>query len=256
MFQYAFCTALREKGFKVKIDISYYNYFNMHNGYELERVFGIKEDYISKSGKHMRWLRLLDKHKPSFLCSVDKMEYSEHYVKNPKKYLFGYWQYENYFSEIKPLIHSLFKFRNIDAQNQELSKQIKSEESVSLHIRRGDYENEDYLGENYYFDAILKIKETVNNPMFYIFSDDSIAADKIVSKMDINYQIIRHNKGKDSYKDMYLMSKCRHNIIANSSFSWWGAWLNINANKIEIAPKMWLNTSPSLHPQLKNWIII
>jgi len=257
MFQYAFCVALREKGHKVKIDLSYYDYYKMHNGYELERVFGIKEDYISESGVHMLWLRILNRFFPSYLCSDDR-EYSTSKLINPKKYLFGYWQNENYFSGVKPQLRSLFKFRNIDPVNLGIADQMDSVESVSLHIRRGDYVDcgIDLMDEIYYQNAILKIKEMTSNPIFYIFSDDAVAAERMASKMGIHYQLIQHNKGRDSYKDMFLMSKCHHNIIANSSFSWWGAWLNTNANKIVIAPKIWLSTSPSLRPQSKDWILV
>ena len=80
------------------------------------------------------------------------------------------------------------------------------------------------------------IESKVHNPRYFIFSDDMEAAKEIAGRLGINYIPVTLNSGVDSYKDMFLMSQCKHNIIANSSFSWWGAWLNNNANKIVIAP--------------------
>jgi len=106
MFQYAFVLSLRSKGINVKLDISYYDFWkkynwHMHNGYELEAVFGIQEDYISKQGLHMKWLRLLDRHDPLSIIKKDDNCFDSKYARTASKYYYGYWQDEQYFIDIK-----------------------------------------------------------------------------------------------------------------------------------------------------------
>ena len=257
MFQYALLLSLKNQGFEVKEDISYYDFFKMHNGYELERVFGIKEQLVNKQGIHMLWLRTLNKLRPSLLYEFDKYYYNENVVYTPKCYIFGYWQDERYFGD-KDEIKRLFSFREIDAYNATLAKEMQSCNSVSLHVRRGDYAafGMTVIEEDYYRKAIEKINSMVDRPVYYIFSDDIEFSKKMANNLGIVYQIISHNRGIDSYKDMYLMSNCKHNIIANSSFSWWGAWLNGNKEKIVIAPQIWDTNKTSFHPQCKDWILL
>ena len=98
----------------------------------------------------------------------------------------------------------------------------------------------------------------VNNPQFYFFSDDLQWCIDKFNTQD-NYHFVDINTGKDSWQDMYLMSQCKHNIIANSSFSWWGAWLNDNGEKIVIAPNPWFRTwskESSYDVIPDNWIMI
>lgn len=262
MFQYAFACALRAKGIGVKLDISYYDYWSkfnwhMHNGYELEHVFGIKENYINKQGLHMKWIRLLDHYDPLAIIKKDENQFDCNYTKTLSRYYFGYWQDEKYFIDIKEEIHNIFQFQNIDQENNLLAQKMLSCNSVSLHIRRGDYSKlgMTIIGEDYYAKAIKHIITTVANPFFFIFSDDKDEARNIAKQMNISYTIIDNNHGSNSYKDMYLMSKCKHNIIANSSFSWWGAWLNNNENKIVIAPETWDVKLTNFHPQPTNWLL-
>jgi hypothetical protein len=93
-----------------------------------------------------------------------------------------------------------------------------------------------FIGLRYYIDAIRKIKKDIRDPLFFVFSDDIIWCKENLSQFLDKSYFIDHNKGKDSYKDLLLMSACKHNISANSTFSWWGAWLNKNKNKICIKP--------------------
>lgn len=258
MFQYALLLALRKRGFHVQADISYYDFFQMHNGFELERVFGIKEQLINKQKEHITWLRLLNRFRPSFLYKFDGYEFDNWVLTKPHPYIFGYWQDERYFLEIAEDVRRTYDFKDIDKQNKLLSNEMSSLNSVSLHIRRGDYAEfgMNIIGEDYYEKAVSIIKNKVNNPIFYIFSDDIAVAENMAKGMGLNYQIVKHNRGKDSYKDMYLMSQCKHNIIANSSFSWWGAWLNNYNGKIVLAPKFWSKKRPSFAPQCVDWILL
>lgn len=120
---------------------------------------------------------------------------------------------------------------------------------VSIHIRGGDYitskKDNALFGNictsNYYKNAIEHIKNSLKDPIFLIFTNDKDYAVQLLNGE--SFQIVDWNNGKESFRDMYLMSLCKHNIIANSSFSWWGAWLNQNDSKIVIAPNRWFNDS-------------
>ena len=257
MFQYALVLSLRKKGHDVIIDTSMYDYEKMHNGYELERVFGIDDNIINKKGFHLFILRLLNKYQPVSIVSFDNGLYNKNIIDSPKRFINGYWQDEKYFIDIEMTVKETFQFINIDEDNKKLASEVLSNNSVSLHIRRGDYASfgMTIMGKEYYAKAINYIKENITDPFFYVFSDDKNAAEEIISELGIKYKYIDKNHGLDSYKDMYLMSQCKHNIIANSSFSWWGAWLNPNPSKIIIAPKIWDGKNKEFHPQSKKWIL-
>ena len=165
-------------------------------------------------------------------------------------YLDGYFQSEKYFQHIKERILSEFTLRDSQGnQNKLLAVEMKSCNSVSLHIRCGDYlkdVNKALFGgvctHDYYKEAIQYLENGITNPQFYLFSDDHTEALKVLGNKS-NVRIVEGNIGDKSYLDMYLMSQCRHHIIANSSFSWWGAWLNPSPDKIVIAPSKWFADS-------------
>jgi hypothetical protein len=177
-------------------------------------------------------------------------------------YLMGYWQSEKYFSAISEQIREDFSFRlAINNQNTQLAFKISQHNAVSLHIRRGDYANNPTVTAthglcpiSYYHNAIEYIAHRVKQPYFFIFSDDIVWAKENL-KMDLHSTYIDHNQGAESYNDMRLMSLCRHHIIANSSFSWWGAWLNPNIDKIAIAPKQWFVKDVNTQDLIpKDWV--
>ena len=161
----------------------------------------------------------------------------------------GTWQSEKYFSQVAEDLRKTYTFRenllNYQTKNSlEIIRQLK--ESVSIHIRRGDYLSPTYANgfggictKDYYHHAIELINSRVDNPSFFVFSDDlDWCRNNIIIE---NAVYVDWNTGEDSWQDMFLMSKCKHNIIANSSFSWWGAWLNSSPDKIVIAPRVWWN---------------
>lgn len=165
-------------------------------------------------------------------------------------FLEGYWQSEKYFEPIANQIRADFTLKQeFDGKNKEVQKLMQSTNSISLHIRRGDYVSNVHAQKvhglcdiNYYEEA-MKILETKEhgNINYFVFSDDlAWAKENLSSKYPLHF--IDNNAGKDSYKDILLMSYCQHNIIANSSFSWWGAWLNPNPDKMVIAPKKWFGS--------------
>lgn len=163
-------------------------------------------------------------------------------------FMVGYFQNERFFKKYAADIRNLFAFQgDLPIETEKLKTEIESQNAVSIHIRRTDYVSSGYyyvLSVGYYKRAMKYIARNVDNPHFYIFSDD---IDWVENNMDFNYPhtFVKINKGRDSYLDMYLMSLCKHNIIANSTFSWWGAWLNKNPDKIVIAPDVWgFSTDP------------
>lgn len=258
MFEYAFLLALRNQGHDVVLDTSYYGFLHMHNGYELDRVFGINEEIVNKQGLHILFLRFLNKFASPSYYLIDSLEYNAHYLNSPSRFLKGYWQDERYFKDIDATIREAFQFKDVDRVNLDFAKEMQDCNSVSVHIRRGDYSyyGMTLIGEDYYKRALGYIGDRIDSPVFYFFSDDEYVAKRIAEKLNVVCRFVTHNRDVDSYKDMYLMSHCRHNIVANSSFSWWGAWLNRNNEKIVIAPALWDDKKPSFHPQLSEWVLL
>ncbi|MBI3558770.1 alpha-1,2-fucosyltransferase [Candidatus Gottesmanbacteria bacterium] len=162
-------------------------------------------------------------------------------------YLDGYWQDEKYFIEFTGQIKKDFKFKSKPNKNVvQYLKKINSSNSVCIHIRRADYVNNAKVrqsvgicGRQYYERAIKHISKRVMDPIFFVFSEPD-GLEWAEKNLKFNYPHTLVKSGKD-YEDLQLMSSCEHNIIANSSFSWWGAWLNTNPHKIVVAPEPWLN---------------
>lgn len=162
-------------------------------------------------------------------------------------YLSGYWQSEKYFKNIKSYIVEDFNNRvsPISTQNRLIADLISNTNSVSLHVRRTDYITNpiarDFHGvctSEYYYNSMKYIESRIKNPTYFVFTDEhEWARRNINSKHKIVF--VENNHGNDSHEDMRLMKICKNNIIANSSFSWWGAWLNQNKSKIVVSPKQW-----------------
>lgn len=162
-------------------------------------------------------------------------------------YLTGYWQSPLYFDAIRSILLKDFELgEKPSKKDYPFFDDITRQNSVSIHIRRGDYvSNPEYLkihglcSIEYYQGAIEYICRKVANPAFYIFSDDMDWAKENLQIKNPCIYVTGTPAGKDHF-EMHLMSLCKHNIIANSSFSWWGAWLNKSSEKIVIAPKKWM----------------
>lgn len=163
-------------------------------------------------------------------------------------YIRGYFACERYYADIMPDLRKQIKFpESNNPLNLKMAKEMENCQSVSMHIRRGDYlntENAAMFGnictDAYYEKAVEIVGKNIKNPHFYIFSDDiSYVKEKYAGKQ---YTIVDINHGEDSFYDMWLMSQCKHNICANSTFSFWGARLNNNENKIMIRPTIHKNS--------------
>jgi len=266
MFQYAAGRALSlSKNTQLKLFTRDYTGYTLHSGFELDSIFKLNIQTVNDEELHaiLGWRkyklirRILEKNLVSSLglgfLRGNKLVVEPHFswwsgfLNLPSDcYIVGYWQSEKYFQHVSEVIKDDFKFKNpLDGLNAELADEITARHSVSLHVRRGDYITNSktaavhgFCGVEYYQKAIDHIAKTVESPVFYVFSDD-ITWVKSNIKIDFPCTYITHNTGTDSYYDMQLMSYCQHNIIANSSFSWWGAWLNNNPKKIVVAPSQW-----------------
>jgi len=161
--------------------------------------------------------------------------------------LWGHWQSEKYFADIADDVRSAFHFRKkLSGEVEVLAEQIKNSNSVSIHVRRGDYVKFENMKKiagdtnlSYYSRAVSYIAERVSSPHFFVFSDDiAWCHENIKVQFPVTYLDDKTAGHKNAYH-LELMSLCKHNIIANSTFSWWGAWLNNNPDKIVVAPERW-----------------
>jgi len=267
MFQYACGKSVASRlGVELKLDVSLVqdraerkNF--TYRDYELG-VFKIKEEiatieevrqYIPNLWNSKLYLKQLYKLKRffngnSFYNEKLKFIYNKdiEQVKD-NTYLYGYFQTEIYFKTLRNELLQIFRIQQeIDLINSSLISQMKSENSISIHVRRGDYLNSPFEIldiQNYYQKAIEFIQKEINSPVFYIFTNDYLWVEKNFELLNIKKTIVKINSGNQSYLDMILMSNCKHNICANSSFSWWGAWLNTNPSKIVIAPDRWFKNA-------------
>lgn len=180
---------------------------------------------------------------------------------NKHCYLEGYWQKEDYFKSIRELIIKKYHFNHDVLSNIsiKMSHALINENSVSIHVRRGDYiANNLYFecDEKYFRTAMDYISKRISDVKFYVFSDDIDWAKE--QSFFSQCHFFDYDQLSGSWNDLFLMSCCKHNIIANSSFSWWGAWLNQNPTKIVIGPKRWFIPDElyNLSPIPDNWIKI
>lgn len=277
MFQYAVGRrAAHINNTKLKLDTTGYEKQNKitPRKYSLD-VFNIEENFATKKEinrlkKHNIIQRISSKIYPVFVNKSYVKEKSFNFDPDilnasDNTYLEGYWACEKYFNDVENIIRKEFTFKNQpNTISQQTINQIKRCDSVSIHIRRGDYVEDKKTNQthgicslDYYRRSIEYIVSKIKNPHLYIFSDDSKWVKQNFKVSYLNTVVDCNFKKKD-YEDMRLMSKCKHNIIANSSFSWWGAWLNNNKNKIVITPKKWFNNktidTKDLIPQ--SWIKI
>lgn len=274
MSQYAFYLAKREH---CKCHYIYDpRSSNEHNGYELDYAFNIKANSITQ--RILTYIYIYGTGHP-FISKILRpfiniireplnYDYNDNYIKNKGKgiinFYIGGWHSEKYFINIREQILNKFSFntKNLDESNKQWAKIIsKDPHSISIHIRRGDYvkiDPNDYYQFNnvstlkYYNQAINIFKKKLGNSRFYIFSNDIEWCQK--NFIGNNYYFINVNKGKDSIYDLYLMTLCKHHINANSTFSWWGAWLSNNTNKEVIVPHDFIRNVETKDIYPNSWI--
>ena len=234
MFQYALYCSLVSMEKQVIFDTSYYKHEAVHSGYELERCFNIKAGVDKYDHFNVAWKTFY-----SLMSKMKKYSFGNIIMESPqeilnlnsvpdKAVLFGYWQSEYYFKSLKNKIVSEFSFQNISKESKVIAEQMRKENSVAIHVRRGDYlKATQYVNlseTNYYERAIEYINTHVANPQYYVFSDE---IDWCKKNMKLPWKTIYvdFNTGMKSYEDMYLISSSRNAILANSSFSWWAGYL-------------------------------
>lgn len=261
MFQYAAGRALAELNqTTLKLDIAGFDTYKLHK-YGLDNFMitasVASDDEIKKLvGRTRRGAgvcRLTNLIRPYYRRSVVQerhFHFDPDILKaGPNVYLSGYWQSEKYFKAVADILRREFVVKHPpDQNNQEIAQEVKSTNSVSLHVRRGDYVSDSGTHQvhgscslEYYRQALDILAKRVSRPQFFVFSDD---IEWVKEHLDIGFPatFVSHNGPKRNYEDLRLMSLCRHHIIANSSFSWWGAWLSSWEGKQVIAPRRWLNS--------------
>ncbi len=178
-------------------------------------------------------------------------------------YLEGFWQSEKYFKPIEQTIRREFIVKDEPSTiNSKYLDEIRSVNSISIHVRRGDYVEDKETNAihgvcsvDYYRDAIRLVSAEISDPRFYIFSDDVKWAKANLSNSLHHVVYIDHNQTAP-HEDLRLMYSCKHHIIANSSFSWWGAWLNASPEKKVIAPRNWFRTLENKDIIPNGWLAI
>ena len=261
MFQYAAARMLTERNRPVKIDQSFLTTHHTDTpdftarklALDLFRNISLTnatEPQLSlfKSGSfYYRLLRLISWRQ--FVSIHQETEYVDfNLVKSKNIYLDGYFQSEKYFSKVKELIKDEFEFPELDSKNQDMAmRMLTATNSVSVHIRRGDYlrsqqtyNTHGILPLSYYQSALGCLKDLYPDISLFIFSDDISWAKENLVGLNVRKSFIEGNADSESWKDMALMTYCKHHIIANSSFSWWGAWLKKNDGEV-YAPEHWYN---------------
>jgi len=261
MFQYAFGRSLSQRlGCQFKLDTSFLDYRPKNSEHTLRslelNIFAMdvpladqrelrgfqpvvkSRDVVSYVFRKLFGKPIIMEHGLAFDSAIR--------IAKDGSYFSGFWQSTEYFDDYAYSIRKDFTFRfPLTHQNKEMADEISNSESTSIHVRRGDYlsnasakQVHGVCTEEYYHTAIKCIKDQVLNPRFFIFSDDPQWAKQTFAEIG-DAVFVEQNLQVDQYRDMQLMSLCKHHIIANSSFSWWGAWLNPKGDEIVIAPKKW-----------------
>ncbi len=265
MFQYAAGLTLAQRhGSQLLFDLEWFDAFQLHQGLELHRVFGLELPVASAEEKWgvLGWLamprlrKLLSRHylrqlRPSSLAVEPYFHFWPGFKELPSDvYVDGYWQSERYFLSAEDRVRDAFRFAvPLDARNACLVQHMEATSSISLHVRRGDFAHNAQVTRvhgvdlaEYYRLAIEAIGREVADPHYFVFSDEP---EWVRENLEIEapWTLVEHNRGVDSYRDMQLMSCCKHHILANSTFSWWGGWLNPSSSKRVVAPAQWLRSS-------------
>ena len=260
MFQYA---AARACGERLQTDVAFDDEYFLHPDrfgsawpYQLDLLKTQIQKWHSKVPKAafdpvFRLIRRLNRAglpTPGFFFEKPSQYDERINALSENTFLDGYFQSEKYFKSIRgQLLNELAPKADWGSANEQMARKMAESESVSLHVRRGDYVSNPAAARvhgtcdlAYYQRAIEHFEARLKAPTFFVFSDDPdwVKANiRPSSSSDVVY--VNQNSGLTSYFDIFLMSRCQHNIIANSSFSWWGAWLNTSANQEVVAPARW-----------------
>lgn len=267
MFQYAYARSLQARNPFKKVYLEISNLQNGYRNFELHH-FNITLPIIDELNGKRNFIKnsnnITDKLKKLFFPYYQQQYIQEkfyHFDRNllsirHSAFVKGYFQTEKYFKEIEPIVRQEFTFKNEpDAANQKLLEQIKDiKVPVSLHIRRGDFVNNPthpLQDESFFQKAFCTLKDKCQNLHLFVFSNDM---DWVKNNLSIpfTHTFVENNNEANGIEDFRLMSHCKHHIIANSSFSWWAAWLSPYPDKIVIAPFKWVNSSAPYYKNLND----
>ena len=273
MFQYALYMKLKDLGHDVKFD-DVTEYVNRDNARPIQlSAFGIRYPQATHQelnditdGSMRLSARIRRKITGRRTAEYDETAYKydpEVLVKDPA-YLVGFFQCERYFEDIADKVRNEFAFDEsiFTDDMRKWEKQITKTDSVAIHLRGGDYLSTpevygDICTDMYYDSAIKYMSEKHHDLVYYLFSNDRSLSESFISDhKGFDIREVTCSEEYTGYLDMYLMTKCRHHIIANSSFSWWGSWLSDYKDKDIIAPKVWLKNGNSADIHTKNMILI
>lgn len=274
MFEYAMFLALKDAHpqEEIKVCTRSFGGYGLHNGLEIQRIFGVelpeaslwelaKVAYPFFNYKTWQVIRhSLPKRKSMIRGGFDiPFDYSQ-VTREDSCYYEGYWQNEGNFKKIRSKILEIYSFPVFTGEdNIMLAERLKVANAASCHVRRGDYlkhPNMCVCTPSYYALAITEMNERVNPDLYVIFSDDIQWCKENLSGLigDRDVVFVDWNKGEQSFRDIQLMTLCKHNIIANSSFSWWAAWLNQNEDKVVVAPDKFATFEIKNDPICESWV--
>lgn len=260
LFQYALSRSLSLKNNElVKLDTSVFPYYPPLGTYRLHYFNTVanlaKSNEISRFRKYQRkvgkiWFlynRLIANE--SIYIQERQFSFDPNILKiKGSLYLDGWWQSEKYFKSIESIIRKEITLKNEPSLYfTQIARQIKNTNAVSLHIRRCDYVTNEKTNQHhgvcslsYYQEAIKELTKKIYNPHFFVFSDNIIWAKQNL-RIAFPITFVSQKNPDIEYEELIMMSLCKHHIISNSSFSWWGAWLCKNKEKIVFAPKKWFS---------------
>lgn len=268
MFQYSYYQYLLLNNVEVEVDNSYKATKWKMEDVDWNRIFPCAN--YSQASKWRIWLcgggyDLFSKIRSHYLKFTSRVYYQKDFFSIPTdadltrfNYFVGVFQNAEMVTSVQHIIAEKFRFSPFtDEKNRSLAAKMATENSVAIHIRKGkDYlERPDFQGTcsvEYYQKAVSLIQQRVSQPVFYVFTDNA----KWVKENLVGFQYILVDwnpaVGWGNHYDMQLQSCCQHNIIANSTYSWWGAFLNDNPNKIVIGPRYWFNVKLKRYSSLQN----
>ena len=269
LFQYALYRQFQENGKVAYLDLSWYHRSKgADRKYQLD-LFHTKVLECSSKQKYQhanndRSIVGISYHKifgrkQSHIIESKSGEFDSNILKLQDGYLDGYWQRKDYFESVSDLLRKeLVLKKTLTGDNYKMLDLIEKTNSVAIHVRRGDYlKVQNVYGgictEKYYNNGMEYIEKRVNNAHFFMFSDDMVWCRKFFRNKE-NITFVDINDENNCCFDLVLMSKCHNIIMANSSFSWWAAWMNDYCDSIVIAPSKWNNLTETSNISCAGWI--
>lgn len=249
MFQYALAFAVQQRcPVRVGVDIRRYGQNPHHNGWEINRIFNMPDKFPELSSVRGQLAYRSAKIIGRVTRELDELSYKPRVLESALSgYIRGYWPSYKYSEAAEDILRKNFTFAQSLGEASRYTDEISHPNSVGIHVRRGDYlspANASHFNgictNSYYEAAFRKVFASIKSPKIFIFSDDIDWCKQTFSNKSFTY--VEGNKGRDSWRDMALFSKCSHHVIANSSFSWWGMWLSgRRPDHLRIGPSRLLN---------------